>query len=82
MKKKLLFITILIIFASLSTAAMEKAVIKSFKGKVEVKTGSSWEAVEKGMELKPGSIISTGFKSNAVIETGSSEIFVKQLTRM
>ena len=34
------------------------------------------------MDIKPGTVISTGFKSTAVIDTGSSEIFVKQLTRM
>ena len=81
MRKYLLFI-ILLLAGLFPAAASEKAVIKSFTGKVEIKTGSSWIMVTEGMELVPGSMISTGFKSNAVLDLGSSEIFVKPLTRM
>ena len=79
------FLTIFILFTVITAfhaAAAEKAVIKSLMGKVEIKTGSYWKAATEGMELKPGTVISTGFKSNALIDTGSSDIFVKQLTRM
>ena len=82
MKKITGLIILLMLFTVFTAAAVETAVVKSFKGKVEIKSGSSWTAVSKGMEIKAGSIISTGFKSTAVIDTGSSEIFVKQLTRM
>ena len=82
MRKLSLLILILFTIGAFSVYAAEKAVIKSFKGKVEVKSGSSWSAVTEGMEIKPGSIISTGFKSSAVLDLGSSDLFVKQLTRM
>ncbi len=80
--KKITVILILLLCTVFTAAAVETAVIKSFKGKVEIKSGSSWTAVSEGMEIKPGSIISTGFKSTAVIDTGSSELFIRQLTRM
>ena len=82
MKKIVLILIMLPLFSALPAAASETAVIKSFTGKVEIKTGSSWTAVSEGMELKPGTVISTGFNSNAVIDTGSSDIYVKQLTRI
>ena len=80
MLRKLLLI--LMIFIAFSAYSSERAVFKSIKGKVEVKIGGNWTPAVKGMDIKPGTVISTGFKSTAVIDTGSSEIFVKQLTRM
>ena len=81
MKKQFIAVLIFIIpiFFSFST---EKGIIKSVQRKVEINISGKWIKAEIGMELLPGNLISTGFKSNAVIDTGSSEIFIKQLTRM
>ena len=81
MKKQFIAVLIFIIpiFLSFST---EKGIIKSVQGKVEIYISGKWIKAEIGMELLPGNLISTGFKSNAVIDTGSSNIFIKQLTRM
>ena len=57
--------------------------VKQIEGKVEVKNSSSeWIKAEKGMQIPPGTSVSTGFKSIAVIELDNSEIIIKQLSRM
>ena len=82
MKKYLLFFLIFLFSAPYIFSA-ESGTIKSLHGKVEIKSGSgAWEKAENGMEVKPGTLISTGFRSEAVLDLGSSEIQVKQLTRM
>ncbi len=75
-------IAALLLLSVFSAFSAEKAVIKSFDGRVEIRENAGWTAVNNGMEIKPGTVISTGFNSTAVIDLGSSEIFVKQLTRM
>ena len=44
--------------------------------------GGSWNNVSSGMTLPSGAVISTGFRSEAVLDLGNSEVFVKALTRM
>lgn len=81
---KLSKITVLaaaMIFAAGSIFGAE-AYLKSFNGKVEIKKGTSWTVVKEGDKIEPGTIISTGFNSNAVIMLGKSEIFIKPLTRI
>ena len=76
-------ILIFLIIISASFAYANTATITSVKGNVQYKTGSgSWTAVNEGLKLPVGAVISTSFKSEAVIDLGSSEIVVKQLTRM
>jgi hypothetical protein len=59
------------------------AIIKEVKGKVKIKhPGQGWETAAADMELKKGTTISTSFKSEAILDLGSSYITVKALTRM
>lgn len=64
-----------------STFALDGVVIDVL-GKVEKQSGNSWVELKKGDVLVPGDIISTGFKSEAVISIGESKITVRALTRM
>ena len=84
MMRKVIFILFLVtVSASLLSAASNTAVIKSLKGSVQYKTdGSGWNDASNGMELPLGAVISTGFRSEAVLDLGNSEIFIKALTRM
>ena len=67
------------VFASL--AAMEVKVVE-VSGKVEVQRDNKWVAVAKGDILPAGSVISTGFKSEAVLSFDETVIKVKALTRL
>ena len=82
MRKILFLLVLIIISASFLSAAENTAFVKSVKGNVKYKTGSTWTSVTEGMKVPSGAVISTGFKSEAVLDLGSSEIFIKPLTRM
>ncbi len=60
---------------------MEVKVIE-LSGKVEVQQGNKWVAVTKGQVLPAGSVISTGFKSEAILSFDETVIKVKALTRL
>ena len=78
--RKILFAALLCcVMASL--CAMEVKVVE-VTGKVEVQRDDKWVAVNKGDILPPGSVISTGFKSEAVIAFDETVIKVKALTRL
>jgi hypothetical protein len=80
MKKiiSVLFIFLMIIsFAS----AMEGTVVSTI-GKVEIQKGTAWVPLAKGDKVSGGSIISTGFKSEAVLKLGESTVQVKPLSRL
>ena len=78
--RKILFAALLCcVMASL--CAMEVKVVE-VTGKVEVQRDDKWIAVSKGDILPPGSVISTGFKSEAVIAFDETVIKVKALTRL
>jgi ferric-dicitrate binding protein FerR (iron transport regulator) len=53
-------------------------------GTVEIKTPGSavWQAAATGQELEQESVVSTGFRSTAVIRVGNSTIMVRPLTRL
>lgn len=57
-------------------------VVVDVLGKVEKQNGNTWISLKKGDILSPGDVISTGFKSEAVITVGESTITVRALTRM
>ena len=83
MKKLVLFILISIFSISFSFAAStDVAIVNSVVGKVEVQVNESWIQVKNGDILSSGSIISTGFKSSAVLYIGDSLIEVRALTRL
>ncbi|MCK5153405.1 MAG: FecR domain-containing protein [Spirochaetales bacterium] len=81
MKKHIL--VILIIFMGTFLFADITAVVKDISGKVEIQVpGGRWKKATEGMKIEEGYMISTGFRSEAVLELGSSQVIVKQLTRM
>jgi hypothetical protein len=64
--------------------AAQTAVIRELSGRVEVKApgAAEWKAAEPGQVLDRASLISTGFKSMALISIGNSTITVQPLTRL
>jgi hypothetical protein len=82
MKKKMLFL-LLLVFAVLHVFA-QTGVIREFSGEVELKRSgaSSFVKAKQGDAVAEDTIVSTGFKSIAVIEVGNSTIAVKALTRL
>ena len=81
MKKTVL--VFLMIFAALSVFA-QNGVLRELSGTVELKTSgsSSFTAASVGDQVAQDTIISTGFKSTALVEIGSTVIAVRPLTRL
>jgi hypothetical protein len=82
MKKKMLFL-LLLAFAVFHVLA-QTGVIREFSGEVELKRSgaSSYVKAKQGDKVAEDTIVSTGFKSIAIIEVGNSTIAVKALTRL
>jgi hypothetical protein len=61
-----------------------EAAIRSITGRVEIKAAGAteWRAAEEGQILDRAALISTGFKSTALISIGNSDITVRPLTRL
>ena len=82
MKKNVFFILLILLHSVFSLSA-DESTVKQVKGIVEIKQGQAgWIKAENGMKLSPGILISTGFKSSAILELDNSEIYLKQLTRI
>lgn len=75
-------VTVLVFLTVAFCAFALDGVVMEVLGKVEKQVDNSWVALKKGDILVPGDIVSTGFKSEAVISIGESVITVKALTRM
>ena len=75
-------VTILVLLAVVFYSFALDGIVMEVLGKVEKQVDNSWIALKKGDVLVPGDIVSTGFKSEAVISIGESVITVKALTRM
>jgi len=80
--KKAIFVLLLIGTATLGFA--QKAVIKDLTGTVELKLSGSSDFIPAGVgaEVAQDTIISTGFKSTALVQAGSAVITVRPLTRL
>jgi hypothetical protein len=82
MKRYLLTVTMALALAPV-IFSQTQAVVKEFKGKVEIKAGGGeWQPVTVGMTLDTGASISTGFGSTALLDLGTSTLKVAPLTRM
>jgi FecR protein len=80
--KKYIFVLTLFLIGSFIFADIT-AIVKEASGKVEIMSpGGRWKTAAAGMKIETGDFISTGFRSQAVLELGSSQVIVKQLTRM
>lgn len=75
---------LLLLFIGAALFAEVTAVVRDVSGKVEVKVSGSdaWKRAYAGMKISRGDYISTGFKSEAILVLGDSQVVVKQLTRM
>jgi hypothetical protein len=61
----------------------QTAVIREIRGTVEIKApGAEWKAAEVGQTLDRAALVSTGFRSTALIEIGNSTVTVRPLTRL
>jgi hypothetical protein len=81
--KKLLVI-VLVIMTGAVWAQSPRAVIQELRGTVETKApgASAWQAAVVGQELERETLVSTGFKSEAVIALGDSTLLARPLTRL
>jgi hypothetical protein len=77
----MLFATVYAIFAQ---SAAQSGVIRELTGDVQLKPAgaTAFAAARSGDEVAPNTIVSTGFKSTAVIAVGSSVITVRPLTSL
>lgn len=76
-------IIIFLIFLGTGVFA-QNGIIQELSGTVELKTkdASSYVSAKAGDEVSLNTIISTGFKSNALVAVGSALITVRPLTRL
>jgi hypothetical protein len=82
MKKAL--VVMVLMFAVLYGISAQTGVIRELTGEVELKAAgrSAFSVARTGDKIAQDTIISTGFKSTAVIVVGSSVITVRPLTRL
>ena len=78
------FIVIILFTFFVSSVFAQNGIIMELSGNVELKHSGSLEFVkaEEGENVALNTIISTGFRSTAVISVGSSIITVRPLTRL
>lgn len=79
--KKLLTLAVLITLSLTPLFALSGEVI-SISGKVEIETNSGWKTLKEGETVDLGKVISTGFRSKAVIKIGESLVTVNPLSRL
>jgi len=78
------FITGILLLFAVSGVFGQRALIKELTGTVELKQPRStvWENAALGQAIEGDTVISTGFKSYALIGIGNSAISVRTLTRL
>jgi hypothetical protein len=83
MKGKVL-VTVVLLTAGITWAQSPRAVIRELRGTVETRAPGSaeWRTAAAGEELEGETMVSTGFKSAAVIALGDSLVQVRPLTRL
>ena len=71
-----------VLFASCTLAFAETATVISVSGKVEVNRNETWLPVQKDTIIREGEVISTGFKSEALVKYKDSVMKLGPLTRI
>jgi len=80
MKKTIL---ILCVFGLILPAFAQTAVFQKISGKVEYQTpGKDWKAATAGLAIPAGTMVSTGFKSDATLNLSGTLINLRPLTRL
>jgi hypothetical protein len=86
MKKTVMLLLAPLVFLSLPvvSAQEDRAIVRELYGTVELQAPGStvWVPAKAGDVLSPKTVISTGFKSMAVIGLGNSILTVRPLTRL
>lgn len=82
MKKLICLFLFSYLIGTFSFASNEVAIVNSVVGKVEIQLNENWVQIKNGDILTPGTVISTGFRSSAVLYIGKSLIEVRALTRL
>jgi hypothetical protein len=87
MKTKVVMMVVMMMMAGAAALRAQsplQARIQSLRGTVEIQApGSSvWQPAVPGQELEQDTLVSTGFKSAALIMVGNSTIQVRPLTRL
>jgi hypothetical protein len=61
-----------------------EALIRELTGTVEIKApgAANWTAAQRGQKISKDTLVSTGFKSTALIAIGNSTLTVRPLTRL
>jgi len=82
--KRTFFALIILITTVSAFAQNPTAVIKEFTGTVELKQGgsSNWVPARAGAAIQKSTIVSTGFRSTAILTVGNSTLTVHPLTRL
>ena len=82
--KRLAILAILLTGAALVFAQDPSAVIREITGTVELRTSGSadWVPAKPGDSIGKATMVSTGFKSSALLSVGTSTITVRPLTRL
>jgi len=77
------FLTVLLMGVALHVFA-QSGVIRELSGEVELRHAGAADFVAAyiGSEVRPDTVVSTGFRSTAVVEIGSSTLTVRPLTRL
>ena len=81
---KILSMSVALLFCALPLAFSQQAIIQELTGTVELQAPGStgWENAQQGQSISGDTIISTGFRSSALIRAGSALITVRPLTRL
>jgi hypothetical protein len=84
MKKNMKNLTALVMLLGAGFVFAQQGVIKEITGTVELKPAgaASFVAAKAGDQVAPNTIISTSFKSTAVVAVGSATLTIKPLTRL
>jgi hypothetical protein len=82
--KRTIAVLFFILAAAMTFAQNPEAVIREITGTVELKAAGSevWRPAKAGDRIPQSTIISTGFKSMALLAVGNSTLTVRPLTRL
>jgi len=82
--KQFFVLMLLVCGVTLVFAEKPQAFIREMTGTVELKAPGSerWVSAKQGDRIQEATIISTGFKSTAMLSIGNSTLLVRALTRM
>ena len=82
MKRLYIYLIVIGVVVSLQSQAFALIRVVSVKGRVAYKEGASWKGLAPGRTLRPGTKISTGVRSRAVLQVDNHRVIIRPLTMM